>query len=178
MKMGFGIFLGILLILVGIGIIIRVVFDIDIPVFKIFIALIFLYIGIRLLTGDFSPRHIHTGENAVIFGETEFKGIPQNKEYTVLFGEARIDLTREPDLSENQSLKINTIFGSCKLLILEKQPIRIKADAAFAEARLPGANETSFGKAYYQSDTLDLQEPFLDIEASVVFGEFQVLQVD
>jgi len=176
--MGFGIFIGILLILVGIAIIIRVVFNIDIPVFKLFIALLLLYIGIRLLSGDFSPRHIHAGENAVIFGETEFKGIPKDQEYTVIFGEARIDLTHEAGFSETQSLKINTIFGSSELIIRENQPIRIKADAAFADAKLPGANETSFGKVSYQSDSLNLQEPFLDIEAHVVFGEFKVLQID
>ncbi|MBS3807248.1 MAG: hypothetical protein KGY60_07075 [Bacteroidales bacterium] len=178
MKMSLGIFLGILLILTGTAIIIRIVFNIDIPVFKILIALVFLYIGIRLLTGDFFSGHIHAGENAVIFGETAFKGLPRNQEYTVLFGQARIDLTQESDLRETQNLKINTIFGSSELLIREKQPMRIKADAAFAGAKLPGNNETAFGKVFYQSDSLNIQEPYLDIEANVVFGEFKVMQVD
>ena len=178
MKMGIGIFLGILLILAGISIIIRIVFNIHIPVFKLFIALVLLYIGIRMLAGDFSPTRFHTGENAVIFGETNFKGLPKNQEYTIVFGQARIDLTQESPLSETQNLKINTIFGSCELLILKEQPVRIKADAAFAEARLPGNKETAFGKVQYQKEPLNVQEPFMDIEAHVVFGAFKVLQVD
>lgn len=178
MKMGFGIFIGLLLVLAGIAIIIRILFNIDIPVFRLLIAFVFLYIGIRMLVGDFQLKNIHAGENAVIFGETEFKGLPKDQEYTVLFGQARIDLTGENPPAETQQVKINTIFGSCELLIRKDQPIRIKADAAFAGAKLPGNNETAFGKAEYQSDTLDTSSPFLDIEADVVFGEFKVTGID
>ena len=176
--MGFGIFLGILLIVAGIAIILRILFNIDLPVFKLVVAFIFLYIGIRLLVGDFHPQHIHTGENAVIFGETQFKGLPKNQEYTVVFGQARIDLSQEPTPAEIQQLKINTIFGSTELLIHPSQPLRIHADAAFAGAKLPGNKETSFGKANYQSGPFNQQAPFLDIEAHVVFGEFKVIETE
>ena len=172
--MGFGIFFGILLILVGISIIIRIIFNIDIPVFKIFIALIFLYIGIRLLTGDFSIRHTKSGENAIFFGESYFKGVPKDNEYTVVFGYAKIDLSEEDSLQEIQKIKINTIFGGSELIIKESQPVRIKADAAFAGAKLPDGKDTSFGTIYYESDKLNKAQGFLDIESSVVFGEFKV----
>jgi len=172
--MGFGIFFGILLIFVGISIIIRILFNIDIPVFKIFIALVFLYIGIRLLVGDFSIQHAKSGENAIFFGETQFKGIPKDNEYTIIFGYAKIDLSEEANLEEIQKIKINTIFGGSELIINEKQPLRIKADAAFAGARLPGGNETSFGSTYYESGEIDKEKGFFDIESSVVFGEFKV----
>ncbi len=174
MKMDFGIFFGILLILVGISIIIRIIFNIDIPVFKIFIALIFLYIGIRLLTGDFAIRHTKSGENAIFFGETQFKGLPKDNEYTILFGQATIDLSKENITEEIQKLKINTIFGGTELIMNENQPVRIKADAAFAGARLPGGNETSFGSVYYESGELDKKKGFFDIESSVVFGDFKL----
>ena len=174
MKMGFGIFFGILLIFVGISIIIRILFDIDIPVFKLFVALIFLYIGIRLLAGDFSIQHAKSGENAIFFGETQFKGIPKDNEYTILFGQATIDLSEEKITGEIQKLKINTVFGGTELIINETQPVRIKADAAFAGARLPGGNETSFGSAHYESGEPDKEKGFYDIESSVVFGDFKV----
>ena len=174
MKMGFGIFIGILLILVGISIIIRIIFNIDIPVFKIFIALIFLYIGIRLLTGDFSMCHVKSGENAIFFGETYFKGVPKDNEYTIVFGYAKIDLTEENNLLETQKIKINTIFGGSELVIKESQPVRIKADAAFASARLPGNKETAFGTVNYESDGLNKEQGFFDIELGVVFGGFKV----
>lgn len=172
--MSFGIFFGILLILIGIAIIIRVVFNIDIPVFKIFIALLFLYIGIRLLAGDISFHHAKSGENAIFFGETYFKGIPKDNEYTVVFGYARIDLTNEEPAGEIQKIKINTIFGGSELIINEIQPVRLKADAAFAGAKLPEGNETAFGTVNYQTKPVSKEEGFLDIESHVVFGEFKV----
>ena len=175
MKMGIGIglFIGILFILAGVSIIIRILFNIDIPVFKLVVAFIFLYIGIRLLTGDFSARHIRSGENAVIFGEAQFQGLPDDHEYTILFGSARIDLTQVADPNKIQNLKINTIFGGSELIIRKDQPVRITAEAAFASARLPGNKETSFGKVTYQPDSLS-PNTFLEVESNVVFGEFKV----
>jgi len=173
--MGIGIFLGILLILAGSAIILRILFNIDIPVFKLLVAFILIYIGIRMLSGDFSIKNIHTGQNAVIFGETKFHGIPENHEYTILFAQARIDLSDVEASDELKSLKINTIFGESELIIRKDQSILIKADAAFASARLPGNNETSFGKVQYQSRS---EKIMLEVESNVVFGEFRVLEKD
>jgi predicted membrane protein len=175
MKMGFGIFFGILLILVGVAIIIRILFGIDIPVLKILIALIFLYIGIRLLTGDFSLKNLQSGENAIIFGETTFKGFPDNQEYTILFGSARIDLSGEDNPKELKKLEINTIFGSSELILKKSLPFHVQADAAFASARLPENKDTAFGKIKYQNAS---KEVLLDIDAHVVFGEFKVILTD
>ena len=175
MKMGIGIFFGILLILAGTALILRILFNIDIPVFKLLIAFILIYIGIRMLSGDFSIKNIHTGQNAVIFGETNFKGIPDNHEYTILFAQARIDLSDVKASDDLKSLKINTIFGESELIIRKDQSIRIKADAAFASARLPGNKETSFGKVQYQTRS---DKIMLEVESNVVFGEFRVLEKD
>jgi predicted membrane protein len=171
--MGIGIFFGILLILAGTALILRILFNIDIPVFKLLIAFILIYIGIRMLSGDFSIKNIHTGQNAVIFGETKFRGIPENHEYTIIFAQARIDLSDVETSDELKSLKINTIFGESELIIRKDQPIRIKADAAFASARLPGNKEASFGKVEYQSRS---EKILLEVESNVVFGEFRVLE--
>lgn len=173
--MGIGIFFGILLILAGAAIILRILFNIDIPVFKLLIAFILIYIGIRMLTGDFSMKNIRAGQNAVMFGETNFKGIPGDHEYTILFGSARIDISEEQMSGELKNLKINTVFGNSELIISKKQSVLIRADAAFASARLPGNKETSFGKVQYQTRS---DEIMLEIESHVVFGEFRVLEKD
>ena len=179
MKMGIGIglFIGILLILAGVSIIIRIFFNIDIPVFKLVVAFFFLYIGIRLLTGDFSAPPFRSGENAVIFGEAQFRGLPDDHEYTIIFGSARIDLTQVADPEAIQSLKINTIFGGSELIIRKDQPVRITAEAAFASARLPDNRETSFGKVTYQPGSLPA-DARLEVESHVVFGEFKVIVRD
>jgi hypothetical protein len=175
MKMGIGIFFGILLILAGAAIILRILFNIDIPVFKLLVAFVLIYIGIRMLSGDFSMKNIHTGKNAVIFGETTFKGIPEDREYTIVFGQARIDISETEASDKLKSLKINTVFGGSELIISQKQSILIRADAAFASARLPGNKETSFGKVEYRTHS---EKITLEVESNVVFGEFRVLEKD
>ncbi len=171
--MGIGIFLGILLVLAGIAIILRTVFNLDIPVFKILLALVFLYIGIRLLTGGFSGEAFKAGEKAIVFGQAHFKGLPSDQEYSVVFGQAVIDLSGEPSPEEIQELRINTIFGSTELILRTNQPFRIKVDAAFAGAMVPD-RETAFGELTYQSEAFEASRPYIDVEAHVVFGEFKV----
>ena len=78
MKMGFlfsGIFWGVILILLGLAMIIKVVFNVSLPIFRIVFAIIFVYIGFKILVGGFGGG-IKTEKNDVVFGETiiEAKG--------------------------------------------------------------------------------------------------------
>lgn len=173
--MGIGIFFGILLILAGIGLILKIIFNIDLPVFKILIAFLFIYIGLKMLLGDFKGINIHPGNNACIFGETYFKGIPEDNEYTVIFGHAKIDLTEEKLSTQHEKLKINTIFGGCDLILNSSQPVKIKADVAFGAIKLPDKNESAFGKVNYTNPGAEEEDKLLNIESSTVFGEFQAI---
>ena len=70
MKMGAGIFWGIILILIGLGIVIRVVFNIDFPVFKFLVAIFFIFLGLRMMFGSFGIVNFHVdSKNDVFFGE-------------------------------------------------------------------------------------------------------------
>ena len=53
MKMGAGVFWGGLLIFIGLALIIRFVFNVDFPVFKVLIAGFFIYLGFTLLHRSF-----------------------------------------------------------------------------------------------------------------------------
>ncbi|MGE5605051.1 MAG: hypothetical protein ACM3YE_05095, partial [Bacteroidota bacterium] len=56
MKMGFifsQVFWGIFLILLGASFILKVLFHLDIPVFRLFVSFILIYMGFRVLTGGF-----------------------------------------------------------------------------------------------------------------------------
>jgi len=70
MKMGAGLFWGIILIAIGLSIIFKVIFGISI--FRIVIAGAFILLGIIILIGK-PVFHLHRGDQDVIFGEKTYK---------------------------------------------------------------------------------------------------------
>lgn len=175
MKMGAGIFWGLLLILIGIGIVIRVVFNIHFPIVKFIIAFFFIFIGIRMLIGNFSTCNNNGDDHTTIFSESKIQGFEGNfKEYNVIFGSSVIDL-RDVDLSAgSKELEVNTIFGETVIKIDQSTPIRIKAEAVFGSAKLPNGNTASFGTTTYESENFERDTNHIYIKSDVVFGSFEV----
>ena len=175
MKMGAGLFWGILLILIGIGIVIRVVFNINFPIVKFVIAFFFIFIGIKLLVGNFNITGNNSDGETTIFSESKIYGTNDTyKEYNVIFGGTVIDL-RDIDLSKgSKEIKLNTIFAGSVLKVNEEVPIKIKAEAAFANVNLPNGNTTAFGTAKYESETFSKDTNYLYVKVDVVFGDFKV----
>ena len=175
MKMGAGLFWGLLLILVGLGIVIRVVFNVNIPVVKFIVGFFLIFIGIKLLIGNFHFWDKRGDENTTIFSESRVNGQEEKyKEYNVIFGSSTIDL-RGIDLSESsKEININTVFGGCLLKVDESTPIKIKADAAFASAKLPNGETAAFGTGRYENETFNKDTNHLYIKCDVVFGGFEL----
>jgi len=175
MKMGTGIFLGILLILIGLGLVIKVVFNVEFPIFKFIIAFFFIYIGLRILFGSYDIFHFRTGKNDVIFSETTFKVInDEKKEYNVIFGKAVFDFRKVELKDKPVVVIINTIFGGSEVLIDKDIPLRIKIDAVFAGTTMPGGNSAVFGSSNFKSDNFDENAGYLYIKVDVVFGGVEI----
>lgn len=171
--MGAGLFWGIILIVIGLSIIFRVFFDISI--FRIVFAVVIILVGIKILIGK--PKvFYHHGENQVIFGEQTFrsKNLDQN-EYNTIFGKSVYDFRDIKNLEPGRNrIEVNTVFGSTEIIIPDSLPVRIKADAAFAAARMPNGNSVAFGTINYNTDNAVNANDYLYIEASVVFGDLKV----
>ena len=69
MKMGAGLFWGAFLLLLGVALIIKVVFNVDFPVFKVLVGIFLVLIGFKVLFGRtfISERHFKPEET--IFNE-------------------------------------------------------------------------------------------------------------
>ncbi|MCF8380501.1 MAG: cell wall-active antibiotics response protein [Bacteroidales bacterium] len=172
--MGSGLFWGLLLIVLGFSFIFRIIFNIDFPLFKIFIAFVFIFLGIRLLFGSFGILDFKAGKNDVIFGENTFHQFDDHGDYTTVFGKGNYDF-RDFDLeNEKKSVKISTVFGGATIKLSREMPVRIKVDAAFAGADLPNGNSAVFGSSYYESPNLDKNKPYLDLRIDVVFGGIDI----
>jgi len=172
--MGAGVFWGALLILIGLALIIRFVFNVDFPIVKVLVAIFFIYLGIRILFGSFGMFRFETGPNDVIFNEKEFYQPEPNKEYNIVFGKGNFDFT-DIDLSEgNVNVKIGTVFGASEIRIDRNMPVKIDADAVFSGAELPDGNTAVFGSSSYQTESYNPDSNHLRIKLDVVFAGVQV----
>ena len=175
MKMGAGLFWGALLLLLGIALIIKVVFQIDFPVFKVAVGIFLVLLGIKLLFGRFVIPSRHFDPEETIFNEKTYHDPESGKEYTVLFGKGVYDFT-DVDLSKGMHrTKISTVFGGTQIIVPRDAPVRIKADAVFAGAEMPDGNTAVFGNTVYESDNWSPDSAGIDIKVDVVFGGVQVI---
>jgi hypothetical protein len=175
MKMSSGLFFGLFLILIGFALIIKYVFDLDIPVVRIIIALFFIFIGIRMIVGRSVFYRIHTDENNVIFNESSFEGKDLDKnEYNTIFGKSVFDLRNLDSTQLNRTIELNTIFGSTLVKINQDLPLKVVAEAVFGAARLPSGDTAVFGKKVYTTRAFDQGKDYLVIKADVVFGSFEL----
>jgi predicted membrane protein len=174
MKMAPGVFWGIVLVIIGLSIIFRVIFDVNL--FRVLIAVLLILLGIKVLVGNKGIFNFSSVKNDVFFSEKSYSGSPNDRtEYNVMFGKSVFDF-RNIDFKDEKPvrLKINTIFGAAEIKINENSPVRIKVDAAFAGAKMPNGNTVAFGSSQYVSDTYDGSSKYLFIDANVVFGGLEV----
>ena len=174
--MGAGLFWGAFLLLLGIALIIKVVFQVDFPVFKVLVGIFLILLGIKVLFGRFLiPEHNFDPEDT-IFNERVYENPESDKEYTVLFAKGVYDFTNVDLDKGNFRVKVSTVFGGSQIIIPRHKPVRITADAVFAGAELPDGNTAVFGTTIYESDTWSPDSASINIKVDVVFGGVQVIQ--
>ena len=177
MKMGFlfsGLFWGIVIILIGVSIIVRVAFNIEIPVFRIVMGLVLIYFGLSVLTGRggcttkqgkgdavFTSRTIEAG------GETKLR-----KTYSTVFGSMNLDLSGVTLEKEQTKVKIDTVFGDTKVYLNPDHAITIKGDAVFGKASFPDDSTVSFGSHTYTNEVSGATNTLV-IKGDVVFGNLE-----
>jgi len=172
--MGAAVFWGALLIFIGVALVIKVIFNIDFPVFKILVAGFFIFVGIWILFGSFGRFQIKSGPNDVLFAERHYHAPFDQPEYNVVFGKGVFDFTGV-DLSQGpKNVKIGTVFGGSVIRISRDMPVEITADAVFAGAELPGGNTAVFGSASYVTDSFNVDSAHLKIKLDVIFGGAEV----
>ena len=162
--MGTGLFWGAFLLILGIALIIKVVFNIDFPIFKVLVGVFLVLLGIKVLFGKvLIPSH-HFEPEDTIFSERVYDNPEAGKEYTVLFAKGVYDFTNV-DLSKGSyHVKVSTVFGGTQIIIPRDKPVRIKADAVFAGAELPEGHTAVFGTTVYESDSWRADSASIDIK--------------
>lgn len=167
-------FWGALLILLGCSMVLKVFFKVEIPVFRIAIALIFIYIGIRIMMGWSGGSGWVGNDHNVIFGESQIKATTESREYNLIFGHGDVDFTEIVPVKENVNASLNAVFGAGNIRINPAVPTKVVIDCAFASARVPNNQQSSFGNLTYTTPAYKEGQPCLYIKGSTVFGSLEV----
>jgi hypothetical protein len=175
MKMNVSIFWGIVLILIGLSLILKVVFNVDFPFFKFLFAFFLIYLGIRIFIGkDFHLFSDVNDEHTVVFSQRTLTHVEDGKEYNVIFGNGIFDLRNfQPSGEKEVRVKLNTVFGSSEVLINDSLPLEVRAHTVFAGSKMPDGNVSAFGETKYENLNY-ADTTLLKIESSTVFGGFLV----
>ncbi|HZJ57630.1 MAG TPA: hypothetical protein VFD89_05245 [Clostridia bacterium] len=169
MKGTQGYFWGIFLIGIGILMILKYQFKLNISMPRIIIGVLFLSLGISMLLGG---PWVNTQSN-IIFSESKVQAVKPEKEYNVIFGNLVIDLS---DISEDElgdTIKINTVFGNALVKIDPNIPTLIKMTSAFGSGSTPDGSTVTFGDHTHRTGEGDRP---LTIEANVVFGKIDIIE--
>ncbi len=157
-------FWGIFLIGIGVLMIIKYQFKLNISLPRIVVGVLFLALGISMFIGN--PQ-VRTKSN-MIFSEGTVQVTEPEKEYNVVFGNMVIDLSNILEDKSDNKVKINTVFGNALIKINPEIPTKIKMNSAFGSGSTPDGSTIVFGDHTYR---VGEGEPVLDIEVNVVFGK-------
>jgi len=78
----------VVIVLVGFTVILKVVFHVDIPLFRIVFVLCLIYFGVKVLVGGFNSGK---DKPTVLFVESQMEVRESDNEYTVVFGNLVIE---------------------------------------------------------------------------------------
>jgi predicted membrane protein len=167
-----GAFWGVFLVLIGISILVRVFFNIDIPVFRIFFGLFLIGIGLSIVFG----RHmVFSDSKNIVFGEATINVNESRGKYSVVFSKGITDLTGLPINDEVSKIEVNTVFGDNTVYLKKGVSVSIRANSAFGQVELPDGNNVAFGTNQYTSGTIDKNTPHLKLDINTVFGATRVV---
>ncbi len=160
-------FFGFLLIIIAFAFIVRIIFKIKIPVFKLILALIFLIVGFKLIS--YSIPALRT-DNFAIFDKKNFKDYKYKNLYITTFSQTKLNLRNvsfQNDISEITIIN----FGSDFTLYYDNNyPTKLKITNVLSHTETPKEDLNTFGKITIYTSTYDRMQKHLSIKVITIFG--------
>lgn len=163
-------FWGIYFILAGSLVILRTHVWLNIPVFRMALALLLIWSGLVVLIG----RGIDPGpeQNTVAFADRTVAAT--SGEYSALFGRGTF-VVPEPGEGEGRILEVNAVFGGATVRVPRDVPVRVAVSSAFGAVRTPDGDSSFFGDRTYASPGYSEEAGFIRLKASAVFGILHII---
>jgi hypothetical protein len=166
-----GVFWGIVLIALGVWFLLRRYVPVHIPVFRIIVAVVFVYIGVRVLVLGPGVRD----RNTMVFTESTLPYAPgSGHDYNVIFSSGTVDLTGAPAAEQGERAEVNVVFGNGVLRIDASRPVHVHMSSAFGTVEAPNERSVAFGEGDYRTPSWRDGEPGLEIKATAVFGRLVI----
>lgn len=166
-----GIFWGFVVILFGIGILLKSVFHINIPFFKIFVGIVVILLGISIIFDAVKFKKIEA-----VFGDYNFNSGTIQKEYNIVFSKEAMDVSNFDFSNYNgEFIKINSVFSSSEIYLSRDFQYEIRAESAFGTVRLPNGENVSFGNIARLENAENSELKRINLHVSSVFSEVKIL---
>ncbi len=165
------VFWGVFFLLSGLTLLARVIFVIEIPVFRTLVGVFLILSGLKLLIGNSLPWPVKTAENEIFFrSETIHASKKPPAALQIAFSTVVLYLDRLEQPSAKEGVRINNLFSGSTIYLPCGIPVSITVDAVFAGVKMPDTNTPLFGRGSFTSDDFDPDIPHLAIDANCVFG--------
>ena len=166
-----GIFWGFIIILFGIVILIKTVFHINIPFFRILIGILIILFGISFIVGAVSQR-----KSEAMFRDYNFNSGTIQKEYNIVFSKAAMDVANFDFSNYNgEFIKINSVFSSTEIYLSRDFQYEIRAESAFGSVILPNGENVSFRNIARVENAENGELKRINLHVVSVFGEAKIL---
>lgn len=155
------ILLGLFVICVGIYVLIRYCFNINMPfilytpIFRMIIGMIIIFLGVYILVG----KH-YVGDS-----------IPKNGKYDIYFKTTTIDLY-DLEIDRNKSIYVNTVFSDTVIFINDSVQVHIKASSAFGSVSIPTGDSVSFGETNF---VIGSSDKILYLNVDAAFAQIRIM---
>jgi hypothetical protein len=165
--------LGGAIVLIGLLLLIRNIFNIHIPIFTLIISLGLIWLGVMLIRGSIKTK----GDNTrTMFGDGKLNYAPGQESYSVVFGSGVLNLQGiRPDTPVH--LNVECTFGELKVIAGRDVPILVEGSATFGSLHGPDLRSASFGPYTFTSPEYNPSVPGFTIHARVTFGELRVFYI-
>ena len=164
-------FYGVFFIILGVLVLIHYIFKLNLPVFKIGLGILFVFLGISLFINNPGSK----SDTDIVFGKKTIQVTALEKEYNVVFAEGTIDFSKVIPQSKGEKVRINSIFSKTTVIINPSIPVLVKSNSAFAVTGLPDQSSINFGNHKYMTNNLKPELPHLEIESKVAFSKLSVV---
>lgn len=165
-----GVFWGAMIILFGFGILLKAIFHINIPFFKILLGIIIICFGISIILEGLSIK-----KNTSFFGTYNFNSELVQNEYNIIFStRGNIDFSNINFSNYNgKEIKINSIFASTLVYIDKDMEVNIKASSAFGLVSMPNGDSVTFGniERVFGSNA----SKRINLNVNLAFGEVKIM---
>lgn len=161
---------GIILLILGVVLLLANFLGIRINLFRLFPGVILVILGIIVLFGQLGGHH------EAIFERKKIDMTEPYGEKNIIFAEGIIDLNEITKLKSSKKIKMNVIFGSGRMILNPEIPSVVQASSVFGSLELPQRTVNFIGSTEYRLGDIQDNEPFLDIEVNVIFGQLKVVK--